>query len=83
VASLDEAFGQIGVATMESPEGTTEVTFAHPDEALRWAVAHHAVANAKDLGVREVQVGDQQWVADGKTAPWDSVEPIDGVVIRF
>ncbi len=83
VASLDEAFGHIGVTTARTPEGAKEVTFAHPDEALRWAVAHHAVANAKDLGVREVQVGDQQWVADGKTAPWNPVEPIDGVVIRF
>ncbi|MGY4721406.1 hypothetical protein [Naumannella huperziae] len=55
------------------------------DDNTRWALAHHAVANAGRYGVSAVQVGDRRWTrSDGSAPAWQpSEEPTDGVVISF
>lgn len=81
-----------GDAAASTPD-TVTLTGGHA--ALQWAVAHHAVANAAELGITSVQVDDQVWQATGETQPWQPIAdldvdeghrptgPVDGVVVSF
>lgn len=83
LASLQEALGPMGVQLGDADPGPV-LTYRSDIDSLEWTVAHHAIANAADLGVRQVQVGDRVWTADSKTSEWSPADaPADGVVIRY
>lgn len=75
--SLTLALGELPTSEVE---GELHVAAA---DAQAWAVAHHAVANADQLGVRQVRVGDQSWTAAPDLSDWVPADPVDGVIISF
>lgn len=45
------------------------ITIRAKKDQLAWALAHYAIANARDLGVSGVTVEDQQWTTDDHELP--------------
>jgi hypothetical protein len=73
-ASLTRTFGKVRPAR----DGDV-VTLEARDDALAWALAHHAVANAAAFGVQEVQTQGEVWRTSDQDLPdWtDAATPAD------
>lgn len=72
-AALAESLARtLGADAQVSADGTLTVTA--PDEQRAWAIAHHAVANARDTGVASVALGGRRWTFEPRTMPeWEQV----------
>src|SRR4029453_9794860 len=71
VSSIEKTFGAASDSTSEKV-----VRIDARSEALAWAYASHAIANADGYGVVRVKVGARQWLTEEYNLPaWTEVKP--------